>query len=922
MHAIRHSPDAVTALSGRVTPADILAAYDVPGNVNGAGQTIAIIMGANPLSSDLSTYWQSVGASETLASYTSINVLGGPNPTSQLTDAQEASIDVEWSGGVAPGAQLRLYAIPSLTTASLMAACSQIISDGLASVVSYSAGAPEDAYSPGGLNSVSQTLAQMAAAGVTVIVSSGDSGSNPTTSGINAYDPTKPLSPSYPASDPNATGAGGTTVTFDYNWFLAGETTWSQIGTVLTDPLASGGGVSATFPRPSWQAGPGVPSGAMRCVPDVAALASAVPQAGGYTGASFVFTGQVSGAVGTSISSQIWAGLVAVMNQARSNAGLPNLGLLGPWIYPLVGSDAFNDITTGNNGAYNAAIGYDLCTGAGTPNVAKLIALIDEEITSVPPPANPVNIGASVSMSATAQLPATYQWALSGVSIPGATASTYSIPSVGSASAGAYTVAITSSLGTFTYAIGNLLVFAAPAISAQPASIAVFPGQTPIFAVGATGTPAPMYQWQKNGTNISGATGSGYAIASAQPSDAGAYSVVVFNSQGTVTSNTASLTFNGPPSITTQPASLTVSAGASSTLTAVAPGATTYQWRLNGANIAGATSSSLTLSNFATTQAGTYTVVVSNVYGPVTSNPVALTASVVSHLYNISSRAYIGPGLYQNLVAGFYTDGSGSKNVVVRGIGPNLAIVAPSLAAMVLPNPKLTVYNGSAAVLATNTAWGGGQTLANAFASVYASALQPNSNDTAAFLSVPAGPGIGYTTQIDGLNDGSGVALVEVYDYDSYVGTPASRLINISSRAVVGMGNQSLVAGFYVIGSTSQTLLIRAVGPGLAGTPAYSGLTLARPTLTLFDSSGNTIATNIGWGNAITPGNSTVAAGIQPATAAVMNSVYASTIAAGSKDCAMVVTLPTGGSAAGYTAQVSSADSTTGLALVEVYNVP
>ena len=246
----------------------------------------------------------------------------------------------------------------------------------------------------------------------------------------------------------------------------------------------------------------------------------------------------------------------------------------------------------------------------------------------------------------------------------------------------------------------------------------------------------------------------------------------------------------------------------------------------------------------------------------------------------------------------------------------------PSLAGLTLPNPKLTLYNGSAAVLATNTAWGGGQTLTNAFASVYATPLQPNSNDTAAFIGVPAGAGIGYTAQVDGLNGGSGVALVEVYDYDSYVGTPASRLINISSRAVVGTGNQSLVAGFYVIGNTAQTLLIRAVGPGLAATPALNGLTLARPTLTLFDSKGNTIATNVGWGNSPAPGNSTVVAGIEPATAAIMNKVYASTIAAGSADCAMVVTLPTGGSAAGYTAQVSSADSTTGIALIEVYNIP
>jgi hypothetical protein len=278
----------------------------------------------------------------------------------------------------------------------------------------------------------------------------------------------------------------------------------------------------------------------------------------------------------------------------------------------------------------------------------------------------------------------------------------------------------------------------------------------------------------------------------------------------------------------------------------------------------------------------------------------------------------------QNLVAGFFTDGSGSKNIVVRGIGPNLAVVDPPLAGLTLASPKLTLFNAKAAVLATDAAWGGSQALASAFAAVYAAPLQANSNDAAIFMSVPAGAGIGYTAEVDGLNSATGIALAEIYDYDSYTGTPASRLINISSRALVGTGSKSLVAGFYVVGSTSQTLLIRALGPGLAANaPGLGGQTLTKPTLTLFDSAGNTLATNIGWSTSPVPGGSTVAAAIQPATTAIMNKVYASAIAAGSADCAMVVTLPAGTSgAAGYTAQVSSGDSTTGIALIEVYNVP
>ena len=481
--------------------------------------------------------------------------------------------------------------------------------------------------------------------------------------------------------------------------------------------------------------------------------------------------------------------------------------------------------------------------------------------------------------------------------------------------------------GSYTVHWANLIAsgIPVPVITNSPLTAAGTVGTPFVFAMTASGYPtsyaaSPL----PPGLVLNSTTGA----ITGTPTTVGATAVQLgaTNATGTgdatLTITVAAAAAPIPPSITIQPASQTVNAGGNTTLSVTAASATGYQWQLNGTSISGATNSTLTLANIGTTQRGGYTAVVSNVLGSVTSNAANVAVAVNSSLYNISSRAYIGTGQFQNLVAGFYTNGSGSKNVVVRGIGPNLAIVSPPLAGLTLANPKLTWFNASATVLGTNTAWGGGATLTNAFANVYGASLQPNSNDTALFMSVPAGPGIGYTAEVDGLNNGSGVSLVEIYDYDSYVGTPASRLINISSRAVVGTGNQSLVAGFYIIGSGSQTLLIRAVGPGLAGTSAFVGLTLVKPTLTLYDASGNVVATNIGWGNTVTAGNSTAAAGIQSATTAIMSSVYASTIASGSNDCAMVVTLPTGGNAAGYTAQVSSADTTTGLALVEVYNVP
>jgi len=579
---------------------------------------------------------------------------------------------------------------------------------------------------------------------------------------------------------------------------------------------------------------------------------------------------------------------------------------------------------SGNAGSYAVVVSS---TAGSITSTAATLTVNTVPVITTQPQSQTVNAGtnATFTVAAPGTPVPTYQWYLNSQAISGATNASYTIAGAQTSNAGSYTVIASNTAGSVTSAVATLTVNTVPVIITQPQSQTVNAGANVTIGVVAVGTPAPAFQWYLNGQAISGATSTFYAIIGVQTSNGGSYTVVVGNAAGSVTSSVATLAVNpasGSPAITTQPVSQTVNAGAGATLSVTASGATGYQWQFNGTNILGATNSTLTVANIGTTQRGSYTVIVSNSNGSVTSSAANVAVAVNSSLYNISSRAYIGTGQFQNLVAGFYTNGSGSKNVVVRGIGPNLAIVAPTLAGLTLPNPKLTLYNGSAAVLATNTAWGGDAILTKAFTSVYATPLLSGSSDTAAFVGVPAGPGIGYTTQIDGLNNGSGVALVEVYDYDSYVGTPAARLINISSRAVVGTGNQSLVAGFYVVGSGSQTLLIRAVGPALASTSAYAGLTLAKPTLSLYDASGNVVATNVGWGNAVTAGNSTTAAGIQQATTAIMNGVYASVIAPGSNDCAMVVTLPTGGNAAGYTAQVSSFDSTTGLALVEVYNVP
>ena len=222
MHVPKPQANSVNNSYGLVAPSNLLADYNVPGTLDGTGETIAIIMSATPLTTDLSSFWSQTGITRpNTATYTVIPISGGPGPQgSQNSDSVgEVTLDTEWSTGMAPGASLRLYALPDLGFNYLLEACTQVVTDGMASVASFSAGANE--YELGDTESdfdvYSQEFAQMAAAGITMLVSSGDGGSNPDT-GDNGYTSTNQLSAEYPASDPHLTSVGGTSPIFDVNW--------------------------------------------------------------------------------------------------------------------------------------------------------------------------------------------------------------------------------------------------------------------------------------------------------------------------------------------------------------------------------------------------------------------------------------------------------------------------------------------------------------------------------------------------------------------------------------------------------------------------------------------------------------------------------------------------------------------------------
>jgi len=175
-----------------------------------------------------------------------------------------------------------------------------------------------------------------------------------------------------------------------------------------------------------------------------------------------------------------------------------------------------------------------------------------------------------------------------------------------------------------------------PSITTHPQSQTKCVGQSVTFTVVASGTTPLSYQWKKNGVDISGATSSSYTISTVTTADAGSYTCYVSNACGNVTSNAATLTVNTPPSITTQPSSQTKTLGQSVTFTVAASGTTplSYQWRKNGSNISGATSSSYTISYVKTSDAGNYDCVVSNTCGSATSNTATLTVNPITQNFD------------------------------------------------------------------------------------------------------------------------------------------------------------------------------------------------------------------------------------------------------------------------------------------------
>ena len=275
------------------------------------------------------------------------------------------------------------------------------------------------------------------------------------------------------------------------------------------------------------------------------------------------------------------------------------------------------------------SLSYAAFVGEANINGLQLQLTASSPTITSQPAARTATNGNNLSFSVTAggAMPLSYQWRLAGANLAGATDPSYSIAGVTPSQAGSYTVVITNLAGSITSTPAALTIYSTPIITNQPANQVVLPGAAASFSVGASGNATLRYQWRLNNTPLAAATNTTYTIAAVAATNLGNYTVLITNLYGSATSTVATLAYAIAPAITTDPASQTAVAGASATFTVAATGlpAPGYQWRFNGVTLSGATNATCTRNALTTSNAGFYTVLVTNLAGSVTSTPAALT---------------------------------------------------------------------------------------------------------------------------------------------------------------------------------------------------------------------------------------------------------------------------------------------------------
>jgi pseudomonalisin len=341
------------AYPNQYTPQQLNSMYDAPAAQTGSGQQLAIITegDVSQPKKDLATFESTFGL-PTVA-WNQINV---GTPSTDTSGSDEWDLDSQYSTAFAPGvSQLNVYVGPSLNNSDILATINRWVTDDTAKQGSFSAGECDLLASVAGFSTGLDTVLQQAAAqGQTMFFSSGDTGSQcPAVTGVNGV-PAGIPDTNYPASSPYGIGVGGTSVL-------------SPSGPTEVAWYAGGGGISPIEPVPAFQSSTTVLGAAPligRGVPDVSLDAD--PE----SGYEVIVSGSQQTIGGTSASAPSWQGIWARAEGAHAGG----LGFAGPVLYSTVPATAFHDVQLGGNGLYPAGPGYDLTTGRGTPDIAKLIS--------------------------------------------------------------------------------------------------------------------------------------------------------------------------------------------------------------------------------------------------------------------------------------------------------------------------------------------------------------------------------------------------------------------------------------------------------------------------------------------------------------------------------------------------------------------
>jgi uncharacterized protein (DUF1800 family) len=279
----------------------------------------------------------------------------------------------------------------------------------------------------------------------------------------------------------------------------------------------------------------------------------------------------------------------------------------------------------------------------------------------------------------------------------------------------------------------------------------------------------------------------------------------------------------------------------------------------------------------------------------------AAQAQVSPRLSNLSTRGPVGTGA-DIMIAGLVVGPGTPETVLIRADGPALA---PLGVAGILTAPVLSLFDSNGNLLQSNQGWGTGNATAAIMGSAGAFALPVGSADSALVATLPPGA---YTAQVTGANGTTGVALLEIYEVGATSTT--GRLVNLSTRGQVGTSGNIMIPGITIgPGTGTRTLLIRAAGPALAAFNLTGAL--ADPTFSVVNASNSTIAGNDNWGTPI--GDAPDAAALSEAFAAA----GAFSFASGSLDAATIASVGPGS----YTVLASGNNASTGVALVEVYDI-